>query len=101
MQFKFLLLPLFLVILLWFSGCRTVPQTGRSAFHLGPTKQLNSMASIQFERLKKGVPKSRDANHNAMLRRVGEHIADVAAPEMPNAHGEFIKLYILSYPLTS
>ena len=44
---------------------------------------------------------SRDANHNAMLRRVDEHIADVAAPEMPNAHGEFIKLYILSYPLTS
>ena len=48
------------------------------------------MASIQFERLKREVPISRDANYNAMLRRVGERIAYVAAPDMPNAQWEFV-----------
>ena len=48
------------------------------------------MASIQFERLKREAPISRDANYNAMLRRVGERIAYVAAPDMPNAQWEFV-----------
>ena len=85
------MLPLlFLGILLWFSGCHTVPHTGRSALHLVPTKQLTSMASQQFERLKREKPISRNANYNAMLRRVGERIAHVAAPDMPNAQWEFV-----------
>ena len=90
MKFK-LMLPLqFLGILFWFSGCHTVPHTGRSALHLVPTKQLTSMASQQFERLKREKPISRNANYNAMLRRVGERIAHVAAPDMPNAQWEFV-----------
>ena len=90
MLFKFVCMPLLLGILFWFSGCHTVPHTGRSALHLVPTKRLTSMASIQFERLKREAPISRDANYNAMLRRVGERIAYVAAPDMPNAQWEFV-----------
>lgn len=90
MLFKLVCMPILLGILLWFSGCHTVPHTGRSALHLVPTKRLTSMASIQFERLKREAPISRDANYNAMLRRVGERIAYVAAPDMPNAQWEFV-----------
>ncbi len=90
MLIRLMLPPLFLGILLWFSGCHTVPHTGRSALHLVPTKQLISMASMQFERLKREAPISRDVNYNAMLRRVGERIAYVAAPDMPNAQWEFV-----------
>ena len=90
MLFKFTLPPLFLGILLGSSGCHTVPHTGRSALHLVPTKHLASMASIQFEQLKRETPISRDASYNAMLRRVGERIAYVAAPDMPNAQWEFV-----------
>jgi predicted Zn-dependent protease len=60
---------------MWSSGCHAVPHTGRSALHLVPTKQLASMASIQFEQPKRETPISRDANYKAMLRRVAEHIA--------------------------
>ena len=90
MKLKLMLLLQFLGILFWFPGCHTVPHTGRSALHLVPTKQLTSMASQQFERLKREKPISRNANYNAMLRRVGERIAHVAAPDMPNAQWEFV-----------
>jgi predicted Zn-dependent protease len=48
------------------------------------------MASTQFEQLKRETPISRDANYNSMLRRVGERIAYVAAPDLPNAQWEFV-----------
>ena len=90
MLFKSTLPPLLVSILMWSSGCHTVPHTGRSALHLLPTKRLASMASTHFEQLKQETPISRDANYNAMLRRVGERIAYVAAPNMPNAQWEFV-----------
>ena len=85
------LFPLIAIVLsLWMSGCHTVPQTGRSALHLVPSDQLASMASAQFGRLKQETPISRDPTYNAMVRRVGERIAYVAAPDMPNAQWEFV-----------
>jgi len=87
---KFTLIPLLLGLLLWATGCHTVPQTGRSAFHLVPADQLSSMAAAQFGQLKQETPISRDPTYNAMVRRVGERIAYVAAPDMPNAQWEFV-----------
>lgn len=85
------LLPVLLVGLsFWMSGCHTVPQTGRSALHLVPSDQLASMASAQFGQLKQETPVSTDPTYNAMVRRVGERIAYVAAPDMPNAQWEFV-----------
>lgn len=72
------------------TGCRTVPQTGRSALHLMPADQLASMASAQFGQLKQDTPISRNPQYNAMVNRVGERIAYVAAPDMPNAQWEFV-----------
>ncbi|HBR94676.1 MAG TPA: hypothetical protein DEA90_10980 [Opitutae bacterium] len=90
MPFKFYILPLLASIIFLGAGCHTVPQTGRSALHLVPADQLASMASTQFGQLKQETPISRDPNYNAMVQRVGERIAYVAAPDMPNAQWEFV-----------
>jgi len=75
---------------LFWSGCATVPQTGRSSLQLVPEDQLASMASAQFGQLKQDTPISTDPTYNAMVRRVGERIAYVAAEDMPNADWEFV-----------
>jgi predicted Zn-dependent protease len=90
MKIKFTFIPFLAALLLWVTGCHTVPQTGRSALHLVPSDQLVSMASTQFNQLKLETPISRDPIYNAMVRRVGERIAYVAAPDMPNAQWEFV-----------
>jgi predicted Zn-dependent protease len=84
------LIPLLVSFVLWTVGCHTVPQTGRSALHLMPSDQLASMASAQFGQLKQETPISTDPTYNAMVRRVGERIAYVAGPDMPNAQWEFV-----------
>jgi predicted Zn-dependent protease len=83
-------LALPLGVLLWLVGCTTVPQTGRSALHLVPSDQLASMSASQFGQLKQETPISRDPAYNAMVRRVGDRIAYVAGPDMPNAQWEFV-----------
>ena len=76
--------------LLMLAGCITVPQTGRSALHLVPSNQLASMSASQFGQLKQQTPISRNPAYNAMVRRVGDRIAYVAGPDMPNAQWEFV-----------
>ncbi len=85
-----LALPVLLVFALFLAGCTTVPQTGRSALHLVSPEQLASTAAAQFGQLKQQTPISRDPTYNAMLQRVGERIAYVAAPDLPNAQWEFV-----------
>ncbi|MDB4345920.1 M48 family metallopeptidase [bacterium] len=77
-------------LVLWSTGCHTVPQTGRSALHLVPSSQLASMSAVEFDQLKQKTPISRNPTYNAMVNRVGERIAYVAAPDMPNAQWEFV-----------
>lgn len=79
-----------LLVLLFASGCHTVPQTGRSALHLVSSDRLAAMASAQFGELKQNTPISRDPKYTSMVNRVGERIAYVAAPDMPNAQWEFV-----------
>lgn len=80
----------FLLLGLGLLGCTTVPQTGRSAFHLVSPGQLESSAAVQFDQLKQQTPISRDPTYNARLRRVGDRIAYVAAPDLPGAQWEFV-----------
>ena len=87
---KYFLTSLLVGLMLSLVGCHTVPQTGRSALHLVPSEQLASMAAAQFGQLKQDTPISTDPTYNAMARRVGERIAYVAAPDMPNAQWEFV-----------
>ncbi|HMP84782.1 MAG TPA: M48 family metallopeptidase [Verrucomicrobiota bacterium] len=74
---------------LW-SGCSTVPVTGRSQFNMMSPGQEMQLGLTSFEELKKETPVSKDANANAMLQRVGKRIAAVASPDMPNAQWEFV-----------
>jgi len=91
MKLQLALLNTALCMLLWsLTGCHTVPQTGRSALHLVPNDQLTSMSAAQFGQLKQETLISRDPIYNAMVRRVGERIAYVAGPDMPNAQWEFV-----------
>jgi predicted Zn-dependent protease len=89
MSFRFVVLIL-LAGLLGFTGCTTVPHTGRSALHLVSPEQLAASAAVQFGQIKQQTPISTDPTYNAMVRRVGDRIAYVAAPDLPNADWEFV-----------
>ncbi len=82
--------PVLLSLLVVFlTACTTVPHTGRSALHLVPENQLEADAALQFNQLKQQTPISTDPTYNAMLRRVGERIADIAGPDMPTANPDW------------
>jgi metalloendopeptidase OMA1, mitochondrial len=73
---------------LLFTGCSTVPVTGRSQFNIMSEGQEMELGLTSFEQLKKETPISKDAAVNALVQKVGKRIAAVA--EMPNAQWEFV-----------
>ena len=76
--------------LLSFSGCSTVPATGKSALLLMPESALKEQSNSLFAELKKKEKVSTNARHNAMAQRVGEKIAKVAEADMPNVNWQFV-----------
>ena len=79
--------PLLLSLLL-FSGCLTVPETGRRQVMLISSSQEMQLGLSAFQQMKKETPVSRDPAVNAMVQRVGRRIAAVA--ELPGAQWEFV-----------
>lgn len=75
---------------LWMAGCTTVPVTGRSQFNFMGEGQEMQLGFSEFEKMKKELPVSKDAQANAMVQRVGRRIAAVAQSDMPKAQWEFI-----------
>ena len=86
MHLKASLLPACLALL--FSGCTTVPETGRSQFNMLSSEQETQLGFTSFEQLKRDTPVSRDPELNAMVQRVGQRIAAVA--KLPGASWEFV-----------
>ncbi len=76
-------------IALW-SGCSTVPVTGRSQLNLMSPSQEMQLGLTSFDQMKKEVPISKDVYAKALLQKVGQKIAAVAGPDMPNAQWEFV-----------
>jgi len=76
--------------LLAFSGCSTVPATGKSALLLMPESALIEQADTLFAQMQKEQKISHNARHNAMAQRVGEKIAEVAKADMPATKWEFV-----------
>jgi metalloendopeptidase OMA1, mitochondrial len=74
--------------LLVFTGCATVPETGRSQFLLVSSSQEMQLGLTEFEKLKQSTPISKDPRANAIVQRVGQRIAAVAP--LPNAQWEFV-----------
>lgn len=74
---------------LW-TGCTTVPVTGRTQFNVMPESQEMQLGFSEFEKMKREVPVSKDARARALVEKVGRRIAEVAGPDMPNAQWEFV-----------
>jgi metalloendopeptidase OMA1, mitochondrial len=74
---------------LW-TGCSTVPVTGRSQLNLMPASEEMQLGLTSFEKLKKETPISKDPAANAQVQKVGQRIARVAGADMPNAQWEFV-----------
>lgn len=83
------ILPLFLVSLFVFTGCTTIPETGRTALQFIPEGYLSEMSETSFREIKTQVKRSRSRSLNARVQRVGERIvrsaiergADLPPPE--------------------
>jgi predicted Zn-dependent protease len=72
------------------SGCSTVPVTGRSQLTLLSAGEETQLGLTSFEQMKKETPISKDAAANALVQKVGKRIAAAAGPDMPNAQWEFV-----------
>ena len=57
-----------------FSGCGTVPVTGRSQLNLMSPSEEMQLGLTSFEETKKQVPISKDTAANAMVQRVGKRM---------------------------
>lgn len=76
------------VLCLAFTGCLTVPETGRRQVMLISSQQEMQLGFSAFQQMKKETPVSRDPAISAMVQRVGRRIAAVA--ELPGAQWEFV-----------
>jgi predicted Zn-dependent protease len=81
-------LLLVLSLALVFTGCTTVPETGRRQLNFMTPSDEMKLGFSEFDKMKKEVPISKDPSANAMLQRVGKRIAAVAP--LPNAQWEFV-----------
>ena len=77
-----------LLVVLAFTGCTTVPETGRHQINFMTPGDEMKLGFSEFDKMKKDVPISKDPAANALLQKVGKRIAAVAA--LPNAQWEFV-----------
>lgn len=76
------------VFLLVLAGCTTVSETGRrQLILLGPSEEMQ-LGLTTFEQMKKELPISKDPAANALVKRVGQRIANVSS--LTNAQWEFV-----------
>ncbi|MCS7091169.1 MAG: M48 family metallopeptidase [Verrucomicrobiota bacterium] len=75
-------------MVLGLAGCGTVPETGRTQLRLLSTADERQLGIQSFERLKKELKISQDAQAAAMVEKVGRAIAAVAP--LPEAQWEFV-----------
>jgi predicted Zn-dependent protease len=71
-----------------FTGCTTVPETGRRQLNFMSPGAEMQLGFSEFDKMKKEVPISKNAAANALLQKVGHRIAAVAP--LPNAQWEFV-----------
>lgn len=76
--------------LVLFSGCHSVPVTGRKTMDLVDDKSVVESSKEAFEDTKKRYPVSTNATYNDMLDRVGGRIARVVFWDATDAEWEFV-----------
>ncbi len=77
-------------VLLFLSGCYTVPETGRRSFVVMPVSQEVALGADAFQQIKAGEQVSKDAAGTARVVNVGRRIAEQAAVDMPDLQWEFV-----------
>jgi predicted Zn-dependent protease len=87
---KFLVLGMAVSTIALWTGCSSVPVTGRSQLNLMSTGEEAQLGLSSFDSLKKETPISKDAAANALVQKVGKRIAAVAGKDMPDAQWEFV-----------
>jgi predicted Zn-dependent protease len=78
------------VAALLFSGCTTVPVTGRHELNFISADQETQLGLSSFDQVKKDTPVSHDPTLNAQVERVAQRIAEIAGKDLPNAKWEFV-----------
>ncbi|MBN2506446.1 MAG: M48 family metallopeptidase [Verrucomicrobia bacterium] len=78
------------LLALGLTGCATVGETGRKQIMLVSQDQEMQLGLTSFEQIKKDVPISKDANANALVRKVGQRIAAAVGSDLPHAQWEFV-----------
>lgn len=79
-----------LAVMLFLSGCQTVPETGRSRILLTSAAEESRMGLSAFEEIKQKLPISRDPARNARVQRIGARLREVIGPDLPDAQWEFV-----------
>src|SRR5687767_11338562 len=72
------------------TGCNTVPMTGRKQLSLVSAGEETQLGLASFDKMKKETPISKDAAANALLQKVGKRVAAIALRDMPDAQWEFV-----------
>ena len=73
-----------------FVACNTVAVTGRRQVNIYSQSEEMQLGLASFDQMKKEQKISADPAANALLKKVGQKIAAVAQPDMPNAQWEFV-----------
>jgi metalloendopeptidase OMA1, mitochondrial len=86
------LLPaaLLVVLTLLFSGCYTVPETGRQSLIVIPVGEETQLGASAFAEMKSKEKISADPQDNAQVTRVGKRIAEAVGDALPTAQWEFV-----------
>jgi predicted Zn-dependent protease len=77
-----------LALLLFWSACTTVQETGRRQLVLISPEQEAQLGLTSFQQMKQELPASKNSAAAQMVRTVGQRIASVA--QLPNAQWEFV-----------
>lgn len=79
-----------LLLVLAFSGCAVVPETGRKQLMFVSPNQEAQMGLASFEQIKQTEKISTDPRANAQVKRIGERIAKSVGRDLENAQWEFV-----------
>ena len=90
MRYLSLQLLILAVALFVFTGCSTVPGTGRSALTLVPESMLVEQSNSLFREMRRKHRISTNAAHRERVQRVGRRIAEVVKADMPGTQWEFV-----------
>lgn len=77
-------------LFLFFAGCYTVPETGRTSLNFISTGEELKLGISEFEKLKRDTPISGDPVLTGQLNRVGKRISEAVGRDLPSAQWEFV-----------